>query len=269
MEQEISARESTVSSRERSANARDAAIESRERNLESIIESRAERKIETQMRDMQRHEEQTKEQLAGDYAAKKASLFAFTSVFSLFGFLVVFFEAIKSPAFRADFVEFWVTVANGIAGFFKGLAAVGGAAAKLGDMIPYPVLSNIVHWLLQIAVTGGLIVGIGVLLFLLFRFIWRKLCDAQVWDRITAFIIMAIAGVNIIFADMLAPVMWNLLAVILLESGIWLFIRWNYNTYKGYSSEHDRHNFISRWMIVSLPFVAYLLIRFLAWSFSH
>lgn len=39
-----------------------------------------------------------------------------------------------------------------------------------------------------------------------------------VFDQITAFVLMAICGVNIIFADDLAPLLWNIVTVILLES---------------------------------------------------
>lgn len=217
-EKAVSLRENNILARESQAEYVTARLQEKENSMNRLIKERAESQIRRQKNDMQRQENAAERRINAEYMAKKTALFAFTSVFSLWGFFVTVLEAVKSPVFRAEVLDFLDSARVCLINPGCLLLALGQDAAALADRIPQPLVAKVLNWFLQIAVIAGLAAALGIFLFISVRFLYLKMKENGVFDQITAFVLMAICGVSIIFADDLAPQLWNIVTVILLES---------------------------------------------------
>ena len=141
-----------------------------------------------------------------------------------YGLLITVLEAIKSTAFRSEFAFFLESIFLGIKGIFTFLWDLGGLAAGLGDMIPQETVGTIVHWILQVAVSCGALVGIGYLCFQVFR-IMKGLFKKYYKDEITVTAVLVIVAVAVVFADGLATLPVSLMLLCIIAFVAYMLIR--------------------------------------------
>ena len=82
----------------------------------------------------------------------------------LYGILITLLTAIRSTAFLGDFKAFCLSVWNCIDWCYKSAISVGKWMAQIGDIIPQPIVAIIVHWIIQIIVTGGMWLGLSIVI---------------------------------------------------------------------------------------------------------
>lgn len=96
-------------------------------------------------------------------------IYAFYSVLIgllLYGLLTTVFTAVRSNVFRSDFKAFFVVVWQIICVCETNVIELGQVVSQLGNKIPLPIISTIIHYLLLIALIGGITV---VLVFLVIK----------------------------------------------------------------------------------------------------
>lgn len=100
--------------------------------------------------------------LESQYKAKTAGYEGVMLGSLLYGTLCTLFAAARSETFISDFKAFFGVIWS----FADKVFQVAKWAAQVGDMIPQPTVSAIVHWLIQIILVVGVAVGVGFLLFI-------------------------------------------------------------------------------------------------------
>lgn len=80
----------------------------------------------------------------------------------LYGILITLLTAIRSRAFLGDFKAFFLSVWTCIDWYYESAISVGKWVAQIGDIIPQPIVAIIVHWIIQIIVTGGMWLGLSI-----------------------------------------------------------------------------------------------------------
>lgn len=82
----------------------------------------------------------------------------------LYGILITLLTAIRSTAFLGDFKAFCLSVWNCIDWCYESAISIGKWMAQIGDIIPQPIVAIIVHWIIQIIVTGGMWLGLSIVI---------------------------------------------------------------------------------------------------------
>ena len=104
--------------------------------------------------------------LESQYKAKTAGYEGVMLGSLLYGTLCTLFAAARSETFISDFKAFFGVIWSFIRLCADKVFQVAKWAAQVGDMIPQPTVSAIVHWLIQIILVVGVAVGVGFLLFI-------------------------------------------------------------------------------------------------------
>lgn len=165
------------------------ALDRREANLDAEAERKAENLSEAKIRGIK-----------GAYKTKTGAFFALCFGSLLYGILVTVLTAIRSDAFRADFIEFFVTIGKGIAFLFGKLIWLTESACNLCHGIPnetaaiiLEIIVAIVVFVLVLTLVGA---GVGYGSIFLIRCYAKHLAD---YISI-AFFLIPFAGITF-FAD--------------------------------------------------------------------
>ena len=170
--------------------------------------------------DMQR------EKLAGRYKTKTAMYEALMFLLIWYSVSTTLFQMIRSKIFISDCVVFFDTIATFIQTIAGWIILTGKNMAQISNGISNPVVAGIIYWMIRILISGGCLVGVGILLaFIEIKIagLYKKYC----WDMITIMVILVSMAIAIYFADWIRTILpVNLLFLLLLVQVIYVVIRW-------------------------------------------
>ena len=136
------------------------------------------------------------------------------------------FQMIRSKIFISDCVVFFDTIATFIQNIAGLTILAGKNVAQVSNGISNPVVVGIIYWMIRILISGGCLVGVGILLaFIEIKIagLYKKYC----WDMITIMVILVSMAIAIYFADWIRTILpVNLLFLLLLVQVIYVVIRW-------------------------------------------
>ena len=167
-----------------------------------------------------------REKLAGRYKAKTAMYEALMFLLIWYSVSTTLFQMIRSKIFISDCVVFFDTIATFTQTIAGWVVLAGKNVAQISDGISNPVVAGIINWLIRILISGGCLVGVGILLaFIEIKIagLYKKYC----WDMITIMVILVSMAIAIYFADWIRTILpVNLLFLLLLVQVIYVVIRW-------------------------------------------
>ena len=167
-----------------------------------------------------------REKLAGRYKAKTAIYEALMFLLIWYSVSTTLFQMIRSKIFISDCVVFFDTIATFIQNIAGLTILAGKNVAQVSNGISNPVVVGIIYWMIRILISGGCLVGVGILLaFIEIKIagLYKKYC----WDMITIMVILVSMAIAIYFADWIRTILpVNLLFLLLLVQVIYVVIRW-------------------------------------------
>ena len=167
-----------------------------------------------------------REKLAGRYKTKTAMYEALMFLLIWYSVSTTLFQMIRSKIFISDCVVFFDTIATFIQTIAGWIILTGKNMAQISNGISNPVVAGIIYWMIRILISGGCLVGVGILLaFIEIKIagLYKKYC----WDMITIMVILVSMAIAIYFADWIRTILpVNLLFLLLLVQVIYVVIRW-------------------------------------------
>ena len=167
-----------------------------------------------------------REKLAGRYKTKTAMYEALMFLLIWYSVSTTLFQMIRSKIFISDCVVFFDTIATFIQNIAGLTILAGKNVAQVSNGISNPVVAGIIYWMIRILISGGCLVGVGILLaFIEIKIagLYKKYC----WDMITIMVILVSMAIAIYFADWIRTILpVNLLFLLLLVQVIYVVIRW-------------------------------------------
>ena len=167
-----------------------------------------------------------REKLAGRYKAKTVMYEALIFLLIWYSISTTLFQMIRSKIFISDCVVFFDTIATFTQTIAGWIVLTGKTVAQISNGISNPVVAGIIYWLIRILISGGCLVGVGILLaFIEIKIagLYKKYC----WDMITIMVILVSMAIAIYFADWIRTILpVNLLFLLLLVQVIYVVIRW-------------------------------------------
>ena len=167
-----------------------------------------------------------REKLAGRYKTKTAMYEALMFLLIWYSVSTTLFQMIRSKIFISDCVVFFDTIATFTQTIAGWVVLAGKNVAQISDGISNPVVAGIIYWMIRILISGGCLVGVGILLaFIEIKIagLYKKYC----WDMITIMVILVSMAIAIYFADWIRTILpVNLLFLLLLVQVIYVVIRW-------------------------------------------
>ena len=167
-----------------------------------------------------------REKLAGRYKTKTAMYEALMFLLIWYSVSTTLFQMIRSKIFISDCVVFFDTIATFTQTIAGWVVLTGKTVAQISNGISNPVVVGIIYWMIRILISGGCLVGVGILLaFIEIKIagLYKKYC----WDMITIMVILVSMAIAIYFADWIRTILpVNLLFLLLLVQVIYVVIRW-------------------------------------------
>ena len=167
-----------------------------------------------------------REKLAGRYKAKTVMYEALIFLLIWYSISTTLFQMIRSKIFISDCVVFFDTIATFTQTIAGWVVLTGKTVAQISNGISNPVVAGIIYWMIRILISGGCLVGVGILLaFIEIKIagLYKKYC----WDMITIMVILVSMAIAIYFADWIRTILpVNLLFLLLLVQVIYVVIRW-------------------------------------------
>ena len=167
-----------------------------------------------------------REKLEGRYKTKTAMYEALMFLLIWYSVSTTLFQMIRSKIFISDCVVFFDTIATFIQNIAGLTILTGKNVAQVSNGISNPVVAGIIYWMIRILISGGCLVGVGILLaFIEIKIagLYKKYC----WDMITIMVILVSMAIAIYFADWIRTILpVNLLFLLLLVQVIYVVIRW-------------------------------------------
>ena len=167
-----------------------------------------------------------REKLAGRYKTKTAMYEALMFLLIWYSVSTTLFQMIRSKIFISDCVVFFDIIATFIQTIAGWIILTGKNMAQISNGISNPVVAGIIYWMIRILISGGCLVGVGILLaFIEIKIagLYKKYC----WDMITIMVILVSMAIAIYFADWIRTILpVNLLFLLLLVQVIYVVIRW-------------------------------------------
>ena len=167
-----------------------------------------------------------REKLAGRYKEKTVMYEALIFLLIWYSVSTTLFQMIRSKIFISDCVVFFDTIATFIQNIAGLTILAGKNVAQVSNGISNPVVVGIIYWMIRILISGGCLVGVGILLaFIEIKIagLYKKYC----WDMITIMVILVSMAIAIYFADWIRTILpVNLLFLLLLVQVIYVVIRW-------------------------------------------
>lgn len=163
--------------------------------------------------------------LESQYKAKTAGYEGVLLGSILYGTLCTLFTAARSETFINDFQAFFGAIWNVARLCADKVLQVAKWAAQVGDMIPQPMVSAIIHWLIQIILVAGVAVGVGFLLFIGGEKLYSGYKE-HFADQISLAELLISFAVVVFFAEPIREVLpVNLLLLLLICHGVYMGIR--------------------------------------------
>lgn len=166
-----------------------------------------------------------REKLEGRYKTKTAMYEALMFLLIWYSVSTTLFQMIRSKIFISDCVVFFDTIATFIQNIAGLTILAGKNVAQVSNGISNPVVAGIIYWMIRILISGGCLVGVGILLaFIEIKIagLYKKYC----WDMITIMVILTSVAIVIYFGESIKKVLSvNLLLLFVLSQGAYVGIR--------------------------------------------
>ena len=167
-----------------------------------------------------------REKLAGRYKAKTVMYEALIFLLIWYSVSTTLFQMIRSKIFISDCVVFFDTIATFIQNIAGLTILAGKNVAQVSNGISNPVVVGIIYWMIRILISGGCLVGVGILLaFIEIKItgLYKKCC----WDMITIIVILISMATAIYFGKWIKTTLpINLLFLLLFVQLVYVGIRW-------------------------------------------
>ena len=167
-----------------------------------------------------------REKLAGRYKTKTVMYEALMFLLIWYSASTTLFQMIQSKVFISDCGRYFDAIATFIQNIAGLTILAGKNVAQVSNGISNPVVAGIIYWMIRILISGGCLVGVGILLaFIEIKIagLYKKYC----WDMITIMVILVSMAIAIYFADWIRTILpVNLLFLLLLVQVIYVVIRW-------------------------------------------
>ena len=167
-----------------------------------------------------------REKLAGRYKAKTVMYEALIFLLIWYSVSTTLFQMIRSKIFISDCVVFFDTIATFIQNIAGLTILAGKNVAQVSNGISNPVVAGIIYWMIRILISGGCLVGVGILLpFIEIKItgLYKKCC----WDMITIMVILISMATAIYFGKWIKTTLpINLLFLLLFVQLVYVGIRW-------------------------------------------
>ena len=170
--------------------------------------------------DMQR------EKLAGRYKTKTAMYEALMFLLIWYSVSTTLFQMIRSKIFISDCVVFFDIIATFIQTIAGWIILTGKNMAQISNGISNPVVAGIIYWMIRILISGGCLVGVGILVAFIgikIAGLYKKYC----WNMITILVTLISLEIAIYVGDWIKTVLpINMLFLLLLVQLVYVGIRW-------------------------------------------
>lgn len=190
----------------------------------SRIDDLAERKITNIKEQMVEAHEKMESQNNTRYRCKVSALYIVTVFGVLYSVLLTMLTAVKSQRFLGDIISAASFIAGFITDLWKNAYSLASAAWSLHESIPYDVINVIIPGVLAglgfVAVFGGILGGIGFLIYKIVRFYVDHFTDS-----ISLLIVLIPLALLVCLADYLTFISWNLLLIYLIILASYTIIR--------------------------------------------
>ena len=167
-----------------------------------------------------------REKLAGRYKAKTAMYEALMFLLIWYSVSTTLFQIILSKIFISDCVVFFDTIATFIQSIAGWIILTGKNVAQISNGISNPVVVGIIYWMIRILISGGCLVGVGILVAFIgikIAGLYKKYC----WNMITILVTLISLEIAIYFGDWIKTVLpINMLFLLLLVQLVYVGIRW-------------------------------------------
>jgi Fe2+ transport system protein B len=193
-------------------------------NYQAKIKEEAARQTATFKNRLQKEYDKRASSAEASYQSKTKATYSLTLGALLYGFFATLLTACLSERFSDDFISFFSTIGEVVAGIFR--LAVDGFTHTwaLNEKIPYQYVDVIVAGLLAVIVFI-LIAGIfyGLIVYCLFTF--GKFYREEFFDLPSLIVALVSMALLVWFGDYLSFITWNLILIWFLIHGIYLLIR--------------------------------------------
>ena len=167
-----------------------------------------------------------REKLAGRYKTKTAMYEALMFLLIWYSVSTTLFQMIRSKIFISDCVVFFDTIATFIQTIAGWIILTGKNMAQISNGISNPVVAGIIYWMIRILISGGCLVGVGILVAFIgikIAGLYKKYC----WNMITILVTLISLEIAIYFGDWIKTVLpINMLFLLLLVQLVYVGIRW-------------------------------------------
>ena len=227
---EADAIKAILEGREAQLDEREAEIKRKEGDLETEIETEAEKRIfdaRYKLNEEHKRKEEhiwemshLREQATADKYKKLTIRYQVEFTIILFyGVIVTALKAIATPEIMADAIQFFVNLWNALVGFVESVIGFGHKVANISGFIPNPTAASIVFWVLMILI-AGVVIGIVFLTIYSVIIIYVRYLKTNQFDRYT--VIAAITALA--FTIFLAEVIKGIASINLFALQIGLFL---------------------------------------------
>ena len=167
-----------------------------------------------------------REKLEGRYKTKTAMYEALMFLLIWYSVSTTLFQMIRSKIFISDCVVFFDTIATFIQTIAGWIILTGKNMAQISNGISNPVVAGIIYWMIRILISGGCLVGVGILVAFIgikIAGLYKKYC----WNMITILVTLISLEIAIYFGDWIKTVLpINMLFLLLLVQLVYVGIRW-------------------------------------------
>ena len=167
-----------------------------------------------------------REKLAGRYKAKTVMYEALIFLLIWYSISTTLFQMIRSKIFISDCVVFFDTIATFTQTIAGWVVLTGKTVAQISNGISNPVVAGIIYWMIRILISGGCLVGVGILVAFIgikIAGLYKKYC----WNMITILVTLISLEIAIYFGDWIKTVLpINMLFLLLLVQLVYVGIRW-------------------------------------------
>lgn len=170
--------------------------------------------------------ENKRKELEKEYSLKTASYGVVLLGCLLYSIVTTCFTAVRSEVFVSDFKAFFTGIWGFIAKGAELLRAGADMASRLGDMIPQEVIAMLVHWILWLIIVIGVVVGIGIFVFIAVKKLYFMYKDNYA-DNISLVFLLLSLSILIYFAEPIRSIIkLNLLFMFFIANAIFIVVRY-------------------------------------------
>ena len=207
---------SGLNERQDAVGRRETLVSTRENNLNAEIRNKATNMVRAEIDALASVASNQRKQLQEAYATKnnklqrkykqlKAGYRGVVFVNLFYSIITTILTAIKTEVIGNDFKAFIKAICGAIQTLFLWSIDAGTFVAKLGDMIPNMVVGNIVHWMLLVIVSVGIVGGAGVLIFIVAKKYVKYFKEKQM-DEISVYVGLLIFAFILFVADFIKSI---------------------------------------------------------------